>query len=202
MAGELLVNLEHAVALARVALTFGQVERATRHPDGSPETDSTHTVMLAMIVAELAEEEGIDAGLAVQFAFVHDLPETYAGDTCTVRGLSESQELEKERREANSLERLEEELGDASWTTRMVRRYERQQEPEARLVRYADKVVPKLTHLLNRGLALEELEMTAQEWRASRDRQRRELEEEYPEFKSVKRLLDEACSAAEGVLRG
>lgn len=196
------MNLEHAAALARVALTFGHVERATRHPDGTPESDATHTVMLAMVVAELAEEEGLDAGLAVEFALVHDLPETYAGDTCTVRGLSEDQEADKARREEEALDRLEEELGSASWAMRMIRRYELQEEPEARLVRYADKVVPKLTHLLNGGLALEELEMTVKEWRASRARQREELEREYPEFRSVRRLFDEACSAAEEALDG
>ena len=147
------MNVRHALAIASAALTFGQVKRATLHPDGSPESDATHTVMLAMLVAELALEEGLDVGLAVQFAVVHDLSETYAGDTCTARGLSPEETAAKEAREAASLDRLERELGP-SWTTVMIHRYEAQQEPEARLVRYADKILPKLTHWLNGGAAL------------------------------------------------
>ena len=189
------MHIDHAIALASAALTFGQVERATLHPDGSPESDATHTVMLAMVAAEMAAEEGLDPGLAAQFALVHDLPETYAGDTCTARALSPDAATAKAQREAASLDRLTTELGPC-WTIAMVRRYEAQTDPEARLVRYVDKVLPKLTHALNGGRALAAIDMTTAEIEQSHERQGASLRALYPEFTAVRALFDAACARA------
>ena len=193
-------GLEHAVAIASAALTFGQIQRATLHPDGTPESDATHTVMLAMLVAELAQREGLDVGLAVQFAIVHDLPETYAGDTCTARALSPDEAAAKTAREAASLERLRGELGPC-WTTAMIDRYEAQREPEARLVRYADKILPKLTHALNRGDALAAIDMTTEEIERCHAAQGEKLRGLYPEMHATRALFDDACALALGTFR-
>jgi 5'-deoxynucleotidase YfbR-like HD superfamily hydrolase len=194
------VSIEHALAIARVALTFGQVQRATLHPDGTPESDTTHTVMLAMLVADVATREGLDVGLAVQFAVVHDLPETHALDTCTARALSPEAAAEKAAREAASSERLRGELGPC-WTTSMIDRYEAQQEPEARLVRYLDKVLPKLTHALNGGIALDAIDMTAEEAELNHAAQGAKLHVMYPEFVATRALFDDACALALDMLR-
>lgn len=193
-------DIDHAIALASAALTFGQVQRATLHPDGTPESDATHTVMLALLVADVAAREGLDVGLAVQFALVHDLPEVYAGDTCTARGLSPDAAAEKAAREAASLERLRAELGPC-WTTDMVDRYEAQREPEARLVRYLDKVLPKLTHVLNGGLALAEIGMSAREVETKHAEQGAKLRALYPEMIATRALFDEACALALDAMR-
>lgn len=190
------MKIQQAMAIASAALTFGQVERATLHVDGSPESDATHTVMLALIVADLAAEEGLDVGLAVSFALVHDLPETYAGDTNTARGLTPEQQRSKDSRELGSLMRLEREIGADSWAIVMVHRYERQEEPEARLVRYADKILPKLTHCLNGGEALVAIGMTASEVLAKHDAQGAALHASYPEFPAVRSLFLDACAEA------
>lgn len=195
-----LVTIKHALAIASAALTFGQVQRATLHPDGTPESDATHTVMLALLVGDLARREGLDPGLAVQFAVVHDVPETYAGDTCTARGLSPDAAAEKAAREAASLERLRAELGPC-WTTDMVDRYEAQREPEARLVRYLDKVLPKLTHVLNGGLALAEIGMSAREVETKHAEQGAKLRALYPEMIATRALFDEACALALDAMR-
>jgi 5'-deoxynucleotidase YfbR-like HD superfamily hydrolase len=195
------MNLQHAVALAQVALTFGQVTRSTQHPDGAPESDPTHTVMLTLIAAEFAEEMGLDVGLTVQHAAVHDIPETYSGDVCTARGLSQTEAFLKAQREQESTQRLQHELGADSWVVRRIRRYERQTEPEARLVRYLDKVLPKLTHLLNHGAALRALGMTVEETVSAHRRQGEKLAQEYPEFPKIQQLFKEACSKVERVMR-
>jgi putative hydrolase of HD superfamily len=194
------MHIEHAIAVAKAALTFGQVRRATLHPDGTEESDATHTVMLAMLVADLARAEGLDAGLAVQFAMVHDLPETYAGDTCTARGLSPEEAAAKAAREAASLDRLRSELGPC-WSTLMMHRYEEQREPEARLVRYVDKILPKLTHILNGGDALAAIDMTASEVEAKHAAQGEKLRAAYPEFTVARALFDDACDLALHVMR-
>lgn len=187
--------IDHALAVARTSLSFGLVNRATSHPDGTAESDSTHTVMLSMLVADLAEIEGLDVGLAVQYAVVHDLPETYAGDTCTARELSSEDKQAKHMRELKSLERIEKELGDC-WTSSMIKRYERQDEPESRLVRYVDKILPKLTHILNGGASYKVLEMSSSEVKENHDKQGKKLREMYPDFYETRMLFEQACDMA------
>lgn len=189
------MDVDHAVAIAHVALTFGHVARATLHSDGTQESDTTHTVMLAMLAADVAVAEGLDPGLAVQFALVHDLPETYALDTCTARGLSREAAAVKVEREAAATERLIDELGSC-WTIAMLLRYEAQEEPEARLVRYVDKILPKLTHVLNSGRALASIGMDANETEQRHAAQAERLHEQYPEFTATRTLFKEACAMA------
>jgi putative hydrolase of HD superfamily len=184
------------LAIARIALKFGQVGRATLHDDGTPESDTTHTVMLAMLGMEVAPRVGCDPGLTAQFAVVHDLPETYAGDTNTARGLTPEEAEAKGAREEAAAKRLASELG-ASSVMSMLRRYEAQKEPEARLIRYLDKVLPKLTHYLNGGLALRKLGITAEEAAQKHAQQGAQLAAEYPEMEEVRRLFVDACALVE-----
>lgn len=61
------------VDLGRLALRFGLVERGTFHPDGvTPETDTTHTVMLAVVGCALAERHlpDLDRGRVAEFVLV------------------------------------------------------------------------------------------------------------------------------------
>ncbi len=187
--------LNHALSVAKTSLSFGLVNRATYHSDGTVESDSTHTVMLAMLVADLAKIEGLDVGLAVQYAIVHDLPETYAGDTCTARELSIEEKKAKEMRESKSLEKIEKELGNC-WTTSMIAKYEKQDEPEARLVRYVDKILPKLTHIINEGLSYKKLKMSVSEVEQNHTKQGKKLQVMYPNFHATRMLFDEACEMA------
>jgi len=201
-ADEVDVTLAHALQIARVSLEFGQVRRATRHPDGELESDTTHTVMLILLGIEMARAAGCDPGLVAQFAAVHDLPETYAGDTVMARALSEAETAAKAGREASAIERLRSELGEASPLMSLIDRYERQQEPEARLVRYLDKVLPKLTHVLNGGAVLRSMSMSAAEFHERHVTQGAALDARYPEpeLAEVKTLFTEAAQAVESVL--
>ena len=76
------------IALGRLALRFGRVDRITYHDDGvTAESDTDHTVMLGLIACAFAAAHlpDLDVGLIAEFAPVHDLVEVYAGDTppCT-----------------------------------------------------------------------------------------------------------------------
>lgn len=186
-----------ALTIARLALDFGQVKRVTQHPDGSYESDSTHTLMLILIGIEVASRTGRDPGLVAQFAAVHDLPETFAGDTNTARRLSPEAAAAKAAREAAAMDKLGDLLGGSERLLDLLARYEAQDEPEARLVRYLDKVLPKLTHYINGGSALRALDMTLADMRESHERQGAELAERYPELDEVRRLFDAACGLCE-----
>lgn len=196
------MNIERMLAIARLSMVFGQVRRVTLHEDGEPESDTTHTVMLAIFSMEVAHECGYDSALAAQFAVIHDLPEVYAGDTNTARGLSEAEAAEKSRRETAAMLRLTDDL-DGAITLSILQRYEAQREPEARLVRYLDKVLPKLTHYLNGGSALRALGLTASDVHVKHAQQGEQLASQYPEMADARHLFDAACGLIEeGIKQG
>lgn len=142
------------VQLADIAFKFAATNRVTLWPDGqTPESDTDHTVMLGLVACAVAHSYAphLDTGKIAQFALVHDLVEAYAGDTNTFGGLSENAALEKEEREEIALRRIEAELTDSlPWVPTMIREYESLATPEARFIKVLDKVMPKLTRLLNK----------------------------------------------------
>lgn len=137
-----------AIEIARIAMQFARVDRITQHPDGHPESDTDHTVMLALLAGELCPPT-LSRTLVVSYAVVHDLVETYAGDTPTLRLPSIEQAAAKDAREADALLRIHRELGPNSWIVDTICRYERQADPESRWVKALDKCAPKLTHIFN-----------------------------------------------------
>lgn len=148
---------EAVIDLGKLALKLGQVDRVTYHPDRiTPESDTDHTVMLALIAPAFAAEflPQLDAGEVTQFALVHDLVEAYAGDTPTLK-INGEQLQEKKLREEAAANRIYNQFKDTlPWVPSMIREYERQRSPEARYVKAMDKILPKITHILNRGITL------------------------------------------------
>lgn len=166
------------IDLARLSLLFGRTERATFHEDGKrPETDTDHTVMLGLAACALAKEVGgLDVGLVAQFAFVHDLVEAYAGDTPTLRMPTDAAKAGKKAREQAAFERIMREFGlTLPWIDRTIAAYERQVQPEARFVRALDKVLPKLTHILNGCVTPKAQGATAAELRERYAEQERDM---------------------------
>lgn len=155
MLGERVDPCNLAINLARLALALGRVDRITQHPDGYPESDTDHTVMLALVAAELAPPR-LDRGRVLAYAIVHDLVEVYAGDTPTLVALDEAGRRAKDAREAAALARFRDELGADSWVVRTIEAFEAQADPEARWVKLLDKSAPKLTHILNGGRSIRE----------------------------------------------
>lgn len=192
-------HLDRLLQLARITLLFGQVRRVTRHPDGEPESDTTHTVMLCLVACELAPALGCDPGLLVQLALVHDLPETYALDTDASRTLTPAQVRDKHAREAAALVRLQGQLAGSPVLT-LLAEYEAQQSKEARIVRYLDKVLPKLTHVINGGLAWQALGLNVAAIEQSHTEQRERLRVEYPDLApTLEPLLLAAMDVAQRV---
>ncbi len=120
------------------------------------ETDSDHTVALGLIACSLANKHypQLDLGLLAQLSLVHDLPEVYAGDTPTLV-ISNSEREAKHAREGAAKDRLWAELGTSMpWLPIMIDVYEWRGSAEARFVYCLDKLLPKITHLLNKGAVL------------------------------------------------
>ncbi len=202
-----MVSMDTLLHLTRLSLAFGRENRATMHPDGvTRESDTDHTVMLALVAPALAARlrPDLQPALVAAFAVVHDLPEVYAGDTNTLN-LSAVERANKTQRELAALNRLDVELSELPWIAGMMHRYEEQDAPEARWVRYVDKILPKLTHALNGGVSVsvspqgQQLSPDARAGiiRRSGDCQCEELAEAYPEFPELLELLRASIDQAE-----
>jgi len=139
-----------SIELGRVAMQFARVERAPRYEDSSQESDVEHSYMLALTAPELARslEYDLDLGLISQFAIVHDLIELKTSDVATLM-LNDEQLHQKELFEKRALEALLNEL--PPYTARLLERYEHQEEPEARFVRFVDKLLPLVVDILGDG---------------------------------------------------
>ena len=161
--------IEKTIELARLLFAFGEVERVTHHPDGiAHETDTTHTVMLGVMACAFAKEHAphLDLGKIAQFALIHDLVEVYAGDTNTfAKDVSHSL---KEEKENVALKRIKKEFNSTyPWIGYTIEEYESLSTPEARYVKVFDKILPKISHLLNGGVtvtALGHTDESLQEW--------------------------------------
>lgn len=144
--------------LASLVLDFGKVDRITAHQDGVfPESDTDHTVMLGVIGVSLAKRlyNDLDLGLIAQFALVHDLVEVYAGDMPTLVDVNHGFLQEKEERERSALNRIKNEFGeDFSWAYETIEKYEAMDTKEARFVKTLDKILPKVTVILNKAKAI------------------------------------------------
>lgn len=175
------VTTDPVIRLGDLALKLGDVDRVTFHADGvTPESDTTHTVMLGLVACAFAHRylPQLDIGLVAQYALVHDLVEAYAGDTPTLRTLTPEQKREKTRREKDACARIMLEfVNDLPWLAFSLNDYEQSARPEARYVHAMDKILPKITHLLNDCAGLYENGITPDELRKRFEVQIAELKE-------------------------
>ena len=148
--------VDQVVALGELVFKFGGTDRVTYYPDGeTSESDTDHTVMLAIIACSLASKcaPQLNVGRVAEFALAHDLPEVYAGDTPTLR-ITTAERQAKEEREAEAQGRISEEFQLLGWVPRMIEEYESLSSPEARFVKALDKLMPAISHVLNGGRQL------------------------------------------------
>jgi putative hydrolase of HD superfamily len=136
---------EEVFALVRLALDFGMIERGVSHPGGKPETDTDHSISLAWLACSLAARfyPQLDPGLVAMLAVAHDAEEIYAGDTYAVTATAQSRARKREWEE-QALRWLQRDFTVLPWLPQVIARYERQEDPEARLVRAVDKLMPKI----------------------------------------------------------
>lgn len=196
------LNAQNLLDLASLCLKFARIERMTRHEDGQrPETDSDHTVMLVIIACAYAARcaPHLDLGKIAQFSSVHDLVEAHSGDVPSL-AMSEATRAAKEEAERASLARIRAETTALPWVAATISEYESLASEEARFVKIVDKVLPKLTHLLNNGAALHEHGFSPEQTHASHLDQLRRMTAEYPQKEALALydLIIEACARVWG----
>lgn len=156
----------HAVfELGDMALAFGRVNRITYHQDGvTPESDTDHTVMLGLIGCAFAQRymSHLNLSLIAQYALVHDLVEVLVGDTPTLRITPEEKKQKHQREMAAALQIARQYGSVLPWIPHMITQYETLKDKESRYIKGLDKVLPKITHILNGGVTLRAQQMTRQ----------------------------------------
>ena len=172
--------------IASLILDFGRVARKTLHQDGvRAETDTDHTVMLGVLGASIASKlyKDLDLGLVTQFALVHDLVEVHAGDSDTLTGISDEFLKQKSDREMKALEKLKQSFShDFEWIHKTIEKYESLDTKEARFVKVLDKIMPKLTVVLNGAASINGRSITKAEVKKTFDLQREKLKELAPDM--------------------
>lgn len=141
------------LTLAKVTMDFSKIERVPRYDDGHRETDVEHSYMLSLVAPEISVALGLNlnTGLIAEFAKVHDLIELKTGDVNTFNATPE-QLAQKQFNEKQALHQLMAEL--PPHTAGLLERYETQREPEARLVKAVDKILPFAVDILGDGLRI------------------------------------------------
>jgi 5'-deoxynucleotidase YfbR-like HD superfamily hydrolase len=190
------VTAKAVIGLGRLALDFGRVDRITYHQDGrTPESDTDHTVMLGLIACAVADQHfpHLNIGLIAQYALVHDLVEVYAGDTPTLRMPSADAKAEKLRREHDAYRHIQQEFGKTvPWLPIRIGGYEARATPEARFVKALDKLLPKITHILNSAVTIHKQGMSRSELAARYEAQIGELKAyaaDFPELFELRKVL-------------
>ena len=179
--------------LADIILRLGRVSRLTEDQFGNAESDTTHTVMLALAAGEVAHMAEMDVGRVLGLALIHDIAETFAGDTPTLLPLTEEQKRHKENRESEAIAALRVKLVSMPWIVGLIDEYEAQQTHESRFVRIMDKVAPKWTHLLNGCAVPRRVGMSPHELDQRHHAQIKELAGTYPDQTIALHLLEDAC---------
>lgn len=178
---------DYLLALGELTVRFASVERAPRYPDGHRENDAEHSYHLALSAVELAANyyPDLDIGLVAQYSLVHDLPESQVGDTWTF-GISDEAMAKKELAESKATEKLIKEL--PPHTAQLLKRYEQQVEPEARFVRFVDKLTPAIINIMA-GDAITFVQdhgiTTIEELRAGHKARAEKLQKMFPEFQFI-----------------
>lgn len=192
-----------SLELGQLAMQFARVDRVPRYADGERESDVEHSFMLALVAPELAQslELPLDLGLLSQFSIVHDLIELKTNDVATFL-LSESELRTKEAAEAAALEQLLEEL--PPYTARLLEKYEQQDEPEARFVRFVDKLLPIIVDIVGDGKRVlrddYNIRSTEELFHAHHNLHQR-LERKFgDEFPEISRAHSELCRLAERLI--
>jgi putative hydrolase of HD superfamily len=175
---------DRLILLGDVTLRFAEVERAPRYADGHRETDVEHSFHLALSAVELAADyyPDLDVGLVAQFSLVHDLPEIYTGDVWTF-GISDADLAKKAQAEKQATAKLLKEL--PPYLAQLLEHYEHQTEPEARFVRFVDKMLPAIINIMSgdANTFKEDYGITTlEEVREGRDARIAKFQAMFPEF--------------------
>jgi len=141
----------YALQASKIALETRDQLRVPRYNDGERENNAEHSYMLALMAPELADALGLELNKSqlAEFGVVHELIEIITGDVPTFL-ITEDEQRQKEQceREVEALLHLK----LPPYMRSVHKEYESQATPEARFVRYVDKLLPIIVDILGDGM--------------------------------------------------
>ncbi len=183
--------LEQLLDFVRFTHLTHQVERVARIPGTSRYANTVeHSYQLTLIAWYMIETEGLslDRDLVIRYALVHDLVETYAGDTYFYDTRAEAT---KREREHAALERIRQEFPGFDALTHLIEGYEAQADAESRFVYALDKLIDPLNIYLEDGRLWREKGVTLAMLLAKKEKKVRSNETVTRYFAELKALLEE-----------
>lgn len=149
------------IELSKLLGDFGQIERATKLPDGRPESDSHHSFSLALISFELATQFApeLDTKKVLLYSLVHDLPELITGDTNTLTATTEVLDW-KSQQERAAAAKVRSIFNNAPSILEAIEAYELKKDEESLFVYWIDKMTTIPTHFYDSGKNLRALGIT------------------------------------------
>ena len=131
---------------------FQQIKRLVYvNNENRNENDMEHSYQLALLSWYLISTQKLsyNIDLVIKYSLIHDIVETYAGDTY----FESSQNLKdtKEERETKALNQIVNEFPEFSDLTDLIKMYESKTDDEARFVYALDKMIPVLNIYLDKG---------------------------------------------------
>ena len=108
------------------------------------ENDVEHSYQLAMLAWYIADAENLslNKNLLLKYALVHDLVETYAGDTSAFA--AEDARRLKIESESKALDQLAKDFAEFSELPKLIHEYEERKNDESRFIYALDKFQPTL----------------------------------------------------------
>ncbi len=146
-------KFQHILDFASFLNNFRAVERVILvHGQERYENDAEHSFMLAMLAWRIVEMENLPLNIdkVMRCALVHDLVETYAGDTFVFTKDTEYAQSKKQR-EADALQRIMDEFKNFPGLAEAIQAYEDKNDAESRFVYALDKVQPVIQIYLDGG---------------------------------------------------
>ena len=146
-------NLQKILEFTELLHVFRSVNRTVsiRSTDRE-ENDVEHSYMLAMLADYIISLENLslDRHKVILYCLVHDLVETYAGDTYFYSKDAEHLES-KHTREAEALKKMRQEFPEHEHLWKVIESYEARGDDESRFVYALDKVQPVIHIYLDGG---------------------------------------------------
>ncbi|MEX0748863.1 MAG: HD domain-containing protein [Candidatus Saccharimonadales bacterium] len=153
-------DITRILEFQKFLLTFRGVKRTLYIPGtDEAENDVDHSYFLALLAWFIAPQidTELDTNKIIKYALIHDLVETYAGDTFA---FDVAAQADKKEREHQSLIKIKENFSDFPGMIEAIEAYEQRQDRESKFVYALDKMTPAFLSSLDGGRCWIENEIT------------------------------------------
>ena len=143
--------LNELLNFSKFLLKAHKVERVARTPGVKRYSNVVeHSYQLTLMAWYLIDKEklNLNKDLVIKYSLIHDLVETYAGDTY----IYDNNSIEtKEKREQEAQKRIQNEFPDFKDLNTLIKKYESKQDNESRFVYALDKLIDPINIYLDDG---------------------------------------------------